>query len=410
MPDALQHADVARQLAPVMPGKRPTSASATTRPSRAGVALPAAPRTATRFADRFVLKGGVLLAVFRERRPTRDIDFQAQDLDNDPAAILAAITEIAAVGLDDGVIFDTGTATAGVIREEDPYQGVRVSTTASLATARPGFHVDVSVGDPITPAPRTVHLPRILGGEIAVRGYPLAMVHAEKIVTAISRGTTSTRWRDFADMYMLGRHHAIDGAQLTTSIREVARHRNTQLVPLGRVLADYGGIGQQRWEAWRRRQRLDDPPGSSPAANSPASGQLMCPSAQWTASVGTARTAMTTRLVPTAWRIRSPKTSRYAGTSRNPPPLASKPVNTPMPAVVATSSGRFWRRRVPASRVSCPIGHRTRRPTTTRTTPEAMSSAAPTARRDSSAPPIVPGMPPAADQAAARGRTSPDRT
>ena len=122
---------------------------------------------ATRFADRFVLKGGVLLAVFGERRPTRDIDFQAQDLDNDPAAILAAITEIAAVGLDDGVFFDAGTATAEVIREEDPYQGVRVSMTASLATARPGFHVDVSVGDPITPAPRTVHLPRILGGEIA---------------------------------------------------------------------------------------------------------------------------------------------------------------------------------------------------------------------------------------------------
>ncbi len=94
--------------------------------------------------------------------------------------------------------------------------------TAGLATARLGFHVDVSVGDPITPPPPTVHLPRILGGEIIVRGYPPAMIHAEKIVTAISRRTTSTRWRDFADMYMLARHHTIDGAELTTSIREVA--------------------------------------------------------------------------------------------------------------------------------------------------------------------------------------------
>jgi hypothetical protein len=213
---------------------------------------------ATRFADRFVLKGGVLLAAFGERRPTRDIDLQAQAFDNDPAAILAAITEIAAVSLDDGVVFDTVTATAEVIRDEDRYQGVRVSMTASLATARPGFHVDVSVGDPISPAPQTVHLPRILGGELAVRGYPLAMAYAEKIVTAISRGTTSTRWRDFADMYMLARHHAIDGAELSTSIREVSRHRDAQLVPLSQVLADYGSIGQVRWEAWRRRQRLDD--------------------------------------------------------------------------------------------------------------------------------------------------------
>jgi hypothetical protein len=30
----------------------------------------------------FVLKGGVLLAAFGERRPTRDIDLQAQALDN----------------------------------------------------------------------------------------------------------------------------------------------------------------------------------------------------------------------------------------------------------------------------------------------------------------------------------------
>ena len=76
----------------------------------------------TRFADRFVLKGGVLLAAFVERRPTRDIDLQAQDLDNDPGAIRIAIVEIAPVGLDDGVIFDVETATAEVIRGENRYQ------------------------------------------------------------------------------------------------------------------------------------------------------------------------------------------------------------------------------------------------------------------------------------------------
>jgi hypothetical protein len=160
--------------------------------------------------------------------------------------------------LDDGVIFDVETATAEVIRDEDRYQGVRVSMAARLATALPTFHVDVSVGDPITPVPANVHLPRVLGGEIVVRGYPLVMVHAEKIVTAISRGSTSTRWRDFADMYLLARRHPIDGTQLDTSIREVALHRDAELVPLGQVLADYGSVGQRRWEAWRRRQRLDD--------------------------------------------------------------------------------------------------------------------------------------------------------
>lgn len=212
----------------------------------------------TRSAEQFVLKGGVLLAVFGQRRPTRDIDLQAQSIANDPLTVRAAITHIAATSLDDGVVFDTQAAIAAAIREEDQYQAVRVSMTASLATARPSFHVDVSVGDPITPAPKIVQLPRILGGTIAVRGYPLSMVHAEKIVTAIARGTTSTRWRDFADMYTLTRRHPVDGTELGTSIREVAQHRSTRLEPLSGTLDGYGAIGQQRWEAWRRKQRLED--------------------------------------------------------------------------------------------------------------------------------------------------------
>jgi hypothetical protein len=44
-------------------------------------------------------------------------------------------------------------------------------------------------------------LPRLRGGEpIELRGYPIHMVHAEKIVTAIQRGTANTRWRDFGDV------------------------------------------------------------------------------------------------------------------------------------------------------------------------------------------------------------------
>lgn len=209
-------------------------------------------------AEQLVLKGGVLLAAFDERRPTRDIDLQAQALRSDTETTFAATCEIAAIKLDDGVIFDIETATAESIRDEAIYNGVRVTMTAQLATARLHFHVDTNVGDPISPAPKDVCLPRLLGGEIVLRGYPLAMVHAEKIATAVARGTANTRWRDFADIYMLARHHAIAGAELTRSTHQVASHRQTQLVPLAQALLDYGQIGQQRWTAWRRRQRLED--------------------------------------------------------------------------------------------------------------------------------------------------------
>ena len=212
----------------------------------------------SRFADQLVLKGGVLLAAFGERRPTRDIDLQTQGLDNDAEIIRAVICEVAALRLDDGVVFDVDGATAAVIRDEDAYSGVRVTMKAELATARPHFHVDVNVGDPIVPAPEDLHLPRLLGGAVLVRGYPLVMVHAEKIVTAVARGTINTRWRDFADIYLLSRRHSLAGAGLTASVRQVARHRQVELVPLARALDGYGEIGQARWAAWRRKQQLED--------------------------------------------------------------------------------------------------------------------------------------------------------
>jgi hypothetical protein len=53
--------------------------------------------TSSGFAEQLVLKGGVLLAAFDERRPTRDIDLQAQAVENDAQTILATTCEIAAM-------------------------------------------------------------------------------------------------------------------------------------------------------------------------------------------------------------------------------------------------------------------------------------------------------------------------
>jgi hypothetical protein len=71
-----------------------------------------------------------------------------------------------------------------VIRDEDEYSGVRVNLDTNIATSRHRFHVDVNVGDPIVPSPTIVSVHRLMGGDpITVMGYPLHMVHAEKIVT-----------------------------------------------------------------------------------------------------------------------------------------------------------------------------------------------------------------------------------
>lgn len=213
--------------------------------------------TRSALREAFALKGGVLLAAYGQRRPTRDIDLQAQDVSNDVDTVLAHVLDIARIDLADGVEFRIN-ASAAVIRDEDVYTGVRVSMGAGLASANLDFHVDVNVGDPILPPPADVELPRLLGGTIVVRGYPLEMVHAEKIVTAVARGTINTRWRDFMDVVGLAAHHAIDGDALIASVRRVAEHRQITLETLETVLDGYGEIGQAKWAAWRRKQQLED--------------------------------------------------------------------------------------------------------------------------------------------------------
>jgi len=74
----------------------------------------------------------------------------------------------------------------------------------------------------------------------------------------VDRGTGSTRWRDFADIHLLTSSNAVDAADLATAIERVAGHRGVQLFPLARVLDGFGDISQAKWDAWRRKQHLDD--------------------------------------------------------------------------------------------------------------------------------------------------------
>lgn len=88
---------------------------------------------------------------------------------------------------------------------------------------------------------------------VTLLGYPLTMVLAEKIVTAIDRGVANTRWRDFADVYTLTRLHSVDGGELRTSIETVAEYRKVTLAPLLPTLAPMNERAQQKYRAWRTR-------------------------------------------------------------------------------------------------------------------------------------------------------------
>ncbi len=214
----------------------------------------------SRYASKLVLKGGMLLAAFSQRRPTRDIDLQGLELANDADTVRSMIVDIASLSRPDGVEFDLSTATAEVIREGDEYSGIRVSMDAGLHTAQLRLKVDVNVGDPVWPEPITIDIPSILEDAESIRviGYPLPMVLAEKLVTALARGVASTRWRDFADIVLLTSSSQVNGKELQGALDAVARHRQVQPLPLRDVLHDFPALAQDRWQRWLQRQELGD--------------------------------------------------------------------------------------------------------------------------------------------------------
>lgn len=209
------------------------------------------------YAEMFVLKGGMLLAVLDARRPTADADLLARRLPNDEAAVLACVREIAqAVGdEEDGVEFLVDTISAETIRDGDLYTGTRVSMTARVSAATVKLKLDINFGDPVTPAPRRVAFPSQRPGRAAtvLFGYPIETVLAEKISTSVSLGEANTRVRDYVDLYTLTGRHELSYEAVRAALDATANHRDVQLVPLSDVVGEFAAVRQSAYNAFRRR-------------------------------------------------------------------------------------------------------------------------------------------------------------
>ncbi|MEV4752580.1 nucleotidyl transferase AbiEii/AbiGii toxin family protein [Streptosporangium sp. NPDC049248] len=207
----------------------------------------------------FVLKGGLLLAQFGARRMTRDIDILGRAFPGDDAEIIRRIAGIAETVVEDGVAFDPASLRTVPIRQDDEYHGLRLSMASNIARARLKLQLDVSFGDPITPAPRLIDYPQQLaGGSFQLYGYPLATVIAEKVVTAVSLGALNTRDRDYADIYRLISLNNLNGDELTAAVRATAEHRGVILEPLSSRISDLPVRRQSSYSAWIRRQGRTD--------------------------------------------------------------------------------------------------------------------------------------------------------
>jgi hypothetical protein len=196
----------------------------------------------------------MLLAAFDERRPTGDVDPLAENISNDAETISRLIREILAIRVDDGVAFEPDGFRVAVIREADPSTGVRITVPASIARARHPLRIDVNIGDPVTPAPVEIAYPTLLGEPFEILGYPIETVLAEKVVTMVDRGDATTRERDFADVLILTRRHALNAAP---SAKPSRRLEHTA----ARISVRF----DRSWSSWHRRASPTGSDSSTPA-------------------------------------------------------------------------------------------------------------------------------------------------
>jgi predicted nucleotidyltransferase component of viral defense system len=156
------------------------------------------------YRDRFILKGGMLIAaiVGLDSRTTMDMDATLQGMPLTEEAIREALTELLSIDVGDGVVFSMKRIMP--IREDDAYGGYRVALSAAFDTINVPLKIDLTTGDTITPREVSYKFALMFEDrEINILAYNLETILAEKYETILRRSLLNTRMRDFYDVYLL---------------------------------------------------------------------------------------------------------------------------------------------------------------------------------------------------------------
>lgn len=158
----------------------------------------------SKYKDNFILKGGFYLSKLfgLDNRSTMDIDTAIRKAEFTEENIIKMINEIINIDVGDNVKFKIENAET--IRDEDKYGGLRITINFMLENIKDKFHIDLATGDPIYPRPDNYRYESLIGDEVyKVWSYNLETVLAEKIETILSKLETSSRMKDYYDIYLI---------------------------------------------------------------------------------------------------------------------------------------------------------------------------------------------------------------
>ncbi len=220
--------------------------------------------SASEHAGEFILKGAMLFLVWtgQSYRPTADMDFLGHGEDSSER-LADLFRSVCCTDVEpDGLVFDASTVKVKPIREDQAYQGKRITLSAFLGKARIPIQVDVGFGDVVTPQAEEISYPTLLDFPAPrIRACPRETVVAEKFQAMVMLGIANSRMKDFYDLYVLAQDFDFDGKTLVQAISATFKRRKTD-IPVDPPLALTDEFSRDdtksvQWTAFVRRSGLE---------------------------------------------------------------------------------------------------------------------------------------------------------
>ena len=184
----------------------------------------------SKYSENFILKGGLLISslIGVDMRSTMDMDTTLRGIPLNEVSITKILNEILAIEIDADIEYKL--IKLSPIRQEDVYEDFCASISCIFGKINATLNIDITTGDVITPREMNYSYSKILEeGTIPIMTYTIETILAEKFETISSRNITTTRARDFYDLYMIYSIYKdkIDKDILRKAIERTSRYRGS---------------------------------------------------------------------------------------------------------------------------------------------------------------------------------------
>ena len=213
----------------------------------------------SKYSKNIILKGGLLISslIGVDMRSTMDMDTTIRGIPLNEESISNILNEILAIKIDADIQYKL--IKLSPIRQEDVYEDFCASISCVFGKINAILNIDITTGDIITPREMNYSYSKILEeGTIPIMTYTIETILAEKFETISSRNITTTRARDFYDLYMLYGIYKdkIDKDTLQKAIERTSKYRGSfETVLQYREIVDLFHESEMPKELWEKYKK-----------------------------------------------------------------------------------------------------------------------------------------------------------